>query len=191
MAFWLINIADAPADRLVEGRCVALAWQTLPDLSAAGYYDLKKAVQQAFPDEPPEALTPIFEQSWAFISTLAKDDVVLIPAADGKGYHVGTVSGAYAYEKPGPGLKHTRSVEWWPEAIAKTQFDKYALAALSSRRAVMEFTEKTAVDSLRAALRITRRNKAKIASWAITLFMAINLLIIILGNLREAHVIGN
>jgi restriction system protein len=134
----------------VQSNLVVVGWQELPDLSG---YDsresLTKALQAAFPDDGAKRLLNWQAQLWAFLHSISKGDLVVLPLKTTSAVAIGVVAGDYQYRPDlPPDARHTRPVRWLRTDLARTAFGQDLLYSLGAFLTVCEVKRHDAVRRL-------------------------------------------
>ena len=117
MTLWLVRAGRrGEYESLALERKLAIIEWNLPDLSGlADRIELRRLLEEAYPDTPPKTLMNWESQLWPFVSVMATGDLVALPLKGRPAVAVGRVTGSYCRPEGLPEGYHARPVDWFAE----------------------------------------------------------------------------
>jgi restriction system protein len=156
MTFWGIRAgASGERERYALDHDVAvIGWGELPDLQGfASREDLKRYLQDRYPDQPSHGLATWSSQLWAFANGVSDGDLMALPRKGVQAVALGEIDGAYVYDEAAPlQARHRRPVHWLHREIATTRLDDDIRYSLRSLMTVFRVRPYGAENRIRALL---------------------------------------
>ena len=128
--YWVVWASQEIRDTVERDRFIGIEFvgTALGDIGNLSKDELRSRVEGIQPN--PDSST---NQLWRFIHEIKQGDYVLVPLLGLELFHVGQVTGAYAYNPTRP-LPHRRSVKWFRTNISKDVLNS-GLARLTVHKA--------------------------------------------------------
>ena len=144
LVVWGIHAgATGDADVLfMQGKCVAIGWDELGDLSSLGKNRdaLKKKLAEVYPDMKPGAIPVAAGQLFRFVNEMKAGDIIAYPSKANRRIYLGRLVGDYQYQTEGyPGYPNRRAVEWIRE-VPRTDFSQGTLYEIGSAMSLFKVT---------------------------------------------------
>ena len=157
MTFWGIRAgASGERERYALDHDVAvIGWGDVPDLQGFTSRDnLKRYLQQHYPDQPAHGLATWSSQLWAFANGVSDGDLVALPRKGAQAVALGEIDGSYVYDEAAPlQARHRRPVHWLHPEIATARLDDDIRYSLRSLMTVFRVRPDGAEMRIRALLR--------------------------------------
>lgn len=134
----------------LEQGLAVIGWDELSDLSHIQTRDdLTAALRAAYPNDSPKRLLNWQAQLWAFVHSIATDDLVVLPLKGNPAVAIGRVTGDYEYRRDLPSdARHTRRVQWQTTDLPRTAIHQDLLYSLGAFLTVCEVKRHDAVKRL-------------------------------------------
>ncbi|MEY9847989.1 restriction system protein [Streptacidiphilus sp. BW17] len=112
-------------DAALDGGLVIAGWEQLGDLTECKTIDdLGTLLRSTYPGEAPRTLENWKHQLWRFRSTMAVDDLVVMPRKYRKVVAIGRLTGDYEFRADAPaGLRHVRGITWIRKDVDRAVVD--------------------------------------------------------------------
>lgn len=125
---WVVRAGDTPEHErraLDEGRVYA-AWHTSSqDISTLRSQDeLRDVLSGGHPNWNQARAVNAARQLWQFTHEIEPSDWIVVPLDRGKAFHIGEVTGRYAYDETAEGpYRHSLVLNWVGTAVPRAKFD--------------------------------------------------------------------
>ncbi len=156
MTFWGIR-AGGSGEReryALEHGVAVIGWGDVPDLQGfASRDDLKRYLQECYPNQPSHGLATWSSQLWAFANGVSDGDLMALPRKGAQAVALGEIDGCYVFDEAAPlHARHRRPVNWLHREIATTRLDDDIRYSLRSLMAVFRVRPDGAENRIRTLL---------------------------------------
>ncbi|MGJ6980681.1 AAA family ATPase [Aestuariimicrobium soli] len=150
---WVVRAGrdgEAEASNLALGRAT-IAWSDVPDLSSLTSRDqVRLLVDRLYPDGSAQSHANSAGQLWAFRSSIAEGDLVIMPLKTQRGLlAIGRVVGSYGYDPAAPEhARHFIPVQWNLDRVERSALRSDLEAMVNGAMTVFSVTRNDAVARL-------------------------------------------
>ncbi|MBK8445254.1 MAG: AAA family ATPase [Micropruina sp.] len=154
-AAWVVRAGaqgEAEASNLMLGRA-SIGWSEVPDMSSvASREQLREIVDGLYPDALAQSRAVTTGQLWAFRSTIAVGDVVVMPLKTQPGsIAFGRCTGTYCYDADAAeATKHYLPVKWQPDLVSRDILQPDLMAMVNGAMTVFSVSRNDAAQRLKA-----------------------------------------
>ena len=152
---WVVRAGaqgEAEASNLALGRA-SIGWSDVPDMSSVTSRDqLREIVDGLYPAASAQSHAVTTGQLWAFRSSIAVGDLVVMPLKTQPGMiALGRCTGAYRYDANAPEVaRHYLPVEWQPVLVSRETLQPDLLAMVNGAMTVFSVSRNDAAERLQA-----------------------------------------
>lgn len=143
MKSWMLRAGENGylIHHFIQARCVSLGWDDLGDLSCCTQEDIEANYQACYPDDTPVRRGLAISMIKKFVWNIEAGDRVVSYDPINRIYHVGSVTGSYAYDDQDDALySHRRSIAWEAK-ICRDLLSTQAKASLGSMLTLFQLNE--------------------------------------------------
>ena len=150
---WVVRAGregEAESSNLALGRA-SIGWSEVPDMSAVTSREqLREIVDGQYPAASAQSRAVTTGQLWAFRSSIAEGDLVVMPLKTQPGMiALGRCTGAYRYDADAPeAARHYVPVEWQPDVVSRETLQPDLLAMVNGAMTVFSVTRNDAAERL-------------------------------------------
>lgn len=150
---WVVRAGirgEAEASNLSLGRA-SIGWSDVPDMTPfSSREQIQEAVNELYPDASAQSRGATTGQLWAFRSSIAVGDLVVMPLVTQPGMlAVGRCVGGYGYDSTAPNeARHYLPVRWQPEFVPRAALQQDLLATVNGARTVFSVSRNGAAQRL-------------------------------------------
>ena len=152
---WVVRAGsqgEAEASNLTRGRA-SIGWFEVPDMSSVTSREqVREIVDGLYPDASAQSRAITTGQLWAFRSSIAVGDLVVMPLKTQPGMiALGRCTGAYRYDANAPEVaRHYLPVEWQPVLVSRETLQPDLLAMVNGAMTVFSVSRNDAAERLQA-----------------------------------------
>ena len=152
---WVVRAGregEAEASNLTLGRA-SIGWSEVPDLSSVTSREqVREIVDGLYPDASAQSRANTAGQLWAFRSSIAAGDLVVMPLKTQPGMLAfGRCAGPYGYDaEAAEAARHYVSVEWQPDLVSRETLQPDLLAMVNGAMTVFSVSRNDAPVRLQA-----------------------------------------
>ena len=152
---WVVRAGsqgEAESSNLERGRA-SIGWPEVPDMSAVTSREqLREIVDQRYPAASAQSRAATTGQLWAFRSSIAVGDLVVMPLKTQPGMiALGRSTGTYRYDAGGPeSARHYVPVQWQPDPVSRDALQPDLLAMVNGAMTVFSVSRNDAAVSTRS-----------------------------------------
>jgi len=146
MSVWILTqpLAADEQSTITARKSLNLPFDGLPDLSSLSDENaFRRLLSMLAPDMPPEAIQLKIDHIWTPFTSLALDDVVVVPLPALGEVAIGRIAGHYCYQVGQAGEdEHSIAVTWYPKHYKLASFGSYRQAMATPYLPLQEVTDK-------------------------------------------------
>jgi len=152
---WVVRAGsqgEAESSNLKRDRA-SIGWSEVPDMSAVTSREqLREIVDRLYPAASAQSRALTTGQLWAFRSSIAVGDLVVMPLKTQPGMiALGRSTGTYRYDAGGPeSARHYVPVQWQPDPVSRDALQPDLLAMVNGAMTVFSVSRNDAAERLQA-----------------------------------------
>ena len=140
-------------DLALEHNLAILDFRDIPSLEGVPDHNaVARVVTDAIPDEKPRRRGNFAGQLWAFVGSMRRGDLVVLPRKLTSQIAIGRVTGPYKFSELNSEPRHTRPVQWLFTDLPRTTFEQDLLYSFGAFMTVCNISRNDAVLRVTAVL---------------------------------------